>query len=212
MNQIKKFIYIWRFYLVGGESIRTIPPQGQVILIISLFFFGLLAYVSASNFITTNIIGRNIWSSRGESDIKCSLNSSYPISNYSIVANKIVIPGFNTYNNPVSIIITSSLIHDVILNHTQVSGTNVSGIIYPTGPPSQSIDATMGSAIFNISIFWEETDTDVSFTYQSFYIVHVDNWVTVTQPEYYTLTSAGILLLGSGVIVLVLFIYIKLRK
>jgi hypothetical protein len=181
-------------------------------LIISLFFFGLLAYVSASNFITTNIIGRNIWSSLGETDIKCNLNSSYPISNYSIVAAKIVIPGFNTYNNPVSILITIGSEHIIILNHTQVSGTNVSGITFPTGPPSQSIDAIYGFSVFNISIFWEGIDTDVSFTYQSFNIVHVDNWVTVTQPEYYTLTSAGILLLGSGVIVLILFIYIKLRN
>lgn len=182
-----------------------------VILSILLVCSGFLAFAISTTFVRTSLIGRNIWIGYGEGNVTIHVNETVQVANVTIYADKIEIPHFNTHDNPVSIIINTMASPHPILNYSKVSGTNITGFVYPEGDPSQSLSAAMSIGWFYLYFYYEGADTQVNFEYQAFAVAHADNLVTVTYPGYYSAFGFGVILLSFGFLVAVITLYVKIR-
>jgi hypothetical protein len=147
----------------------------------------------------------------GSNETVC-VNETSRVANVTIHADKIEITHFNTYNNPVSIAINSTFTPDLeLLRYSNVSGTYITGFTFPEGGPSQSLDSVFYIGWFFILFFYEGVDTEVSFEYWTWSDAHVDNWVTVTYPEYYVAIGLGFILLSIGILAAMATLYLYMR-
>ncbi|UCE09043.1 MAG: hypothetical protein JSW61_08605 [Candidatus Thorarchaeota archaeon] len=167
------------------------------------------AMVLSNLFVHVTWRGEDIWYHLGTRVDSVTLNSTYPEVNVSIDADRLNIHYFNSSGNPISIIVTQ--VSTVILNHTQVSGVNISGV---DDSPTEAPNFGESSRPYIVSFYWEGVDTTVSFEYEYWWNMHVDRFVTVTDSMYYVSVGAGRVLLafGIGFFVLSLFLWSRMHR
>ena len=134
----------------------------------------------------------------GETTLNASSVDSVAIK--TIFAEQLSIYSFNTSGSIVSIEVTSDL-NGTILNHSRVSGTEVSGVTFPVEKPTGWVE----SQEFNVIVRWEGVNASVHFWYYTSIVGHVDGSVRYTLPGFEEAQSLGFLALGCGLTLFAVF-------
>ncbi len=189
---------------------RTGP---SVAVVGSLLVLGIVCIIQSNLFIVTHFEGENVWMGPWERNFTLYVNSTMHSVNVTIITHRFVIPYFNTNGNTVSIVVASE--HSVILNLSQVSGEQIAGLtysVYSVEDPPQDIGAVFHTPQYNITLYWEGTDTEVSFTCQQYLLMHADTLVRVTEPGYYPVSYLGYSLVGIGILLGVSIMYLSFKR
>lgn len=147
------------------------------------------------------------WESHHWGTTTLNVSSTNPVAIKTIVAERLRVVSFNTSGSIVSIVITSGL-GGIILNHSRVSGTEVSGITYPLESPTGWAE----SQEFNVIVRWEGVNASVYFQHASYYVWHADGLVRYTLPGFEEAQSLGFLALGSGLTLFAVIATIHVKR
>ncbi len=178
----------------------------------SLLVLGVVCISLSNLFIRTSLVGENVWVGPWERNFTLEVNSTMQSLNVTIDAHRFGIPYFNTSGNTVSIVVAAG--QHVLLNLSRVSGEHIEGLdysVYSVEDPPQNIIVVQSTPQFNVTLFWEGIDTEVSFTCQQYRLIHADRLVTVKGLGYYPVSYLGFSLVGIGILLGVCIVYLSVK-